>query len=200
MSARLFKDDVVFMQRLLKASGVYQGRIDGTWAAETESAVCRFEKESDLLKKSLGSFDLRSESHIAGLHLHAQAAARRFMRKLDDAGIAARIISGTRSYAEQNALFRRGRWGNPGPRVTNARGGGSSHNFAVAWDIGIFDRGNYIRAVGPYEKAAELVTDEKLEWGGDWLGFKDRPHFQMSTGLSIREVRERFEAGKPFLL
>jgi peptidoglycan L-alanyl-D-glutamate endopeptidase CwlK len=46
-----------------------------------------------------------------------------FLRTVRDAGIEARIISGTRTYTEQNTLFRQGRFGNPGPKVTKARGG-----------------------------------------------------------------------------
>ncbi|MEO8506247.1 MAG: hypothetical protein ABI593_01300 [Betaproteobacteria bacterium] len=38
----------------------------------------------------------------------------------------------------QDAPYRQGRLGNPGPRVTNARDGQSNHNFGIAWDIGIF--------------------------------------------------------------
>ena len=44
------------------------------------------------------------------------------MKKVLDAGINAKIISGTRTYAEQNNLFRQGRFGNPGPIVTKAKG------------------------------------------------------------------------------
>ena len=37
-----------------------------------------------------------------------------------------------------------------------------------------------------------------IEWGGNWSGFVDRPHYQLGTGLKITDVRSRFEEGKPY--
>ncbi len=55
-----------------------------------------------------------------------------------------KIISGTRTHMqEQDALYARRRTA-PGPRVTNARGGYSNHNFGIAWDIGLFRGGKYL--------------------------------------------------------
>ena len=31
------------------------------------------------------------------------------------------------------------------------------------------------------------------EWGGDWTGFKDKPHIQMRRFNSISEARNEFE-------
>ena len=54
------------------------------------------------------TYDERTERNISTLHPAAQPRAREFMRlALDLAGkhgVAVRIISGLRSYAEQNAL------------------------------------------------------------------------------------------------
>ena len=36
---------------------------------------------------------------------------------------------------------------------------------------------------------AEAGRSVGLEWGGDWKGFKDIPHFQYSGGLSLAECR-----------
>lgn len=199
MSLRLFEDDVLFMQRLLKAEGFYVGELDGIWGPLTSRAVELFEQRTRMIRERMRGYDLRSERCITGLLPSVQRLARRFLGAVRDAGFDARIISGTRSYLAQNVLFRRGRYGNPGPVVTNARGGRSFHNFGVAWDIGLFaGDGSYLTDAAPYERAAEAGMLEGLQWGGHYRRFVDRPHYQMQLGLDVGEVRARFEAGVPY--
>lgn len=199
MSARIFPDDVVFLQRLLRTDGLYAGDLDGDWGPLTETAVRQFERLADELAAAVASFDARSENNIRTLAIRAQRPARGFLFRVRAAGIGARIISGTRTYAMQDALYRQGRFGNPGPRVTNARGGQSNHNFGIAWDIGIFTESDGYLTGGPaYDHAATAGQAAELEWGGDWSTFVDRPHYQLATGLSVPEMRARFERGAPF--
>ena len=200
MSQRLFEGDVLFAQRLLKVQALYTGRLDGRWGPLTEQAVLEFEQASVAIRQELGDFDARSEAQLATLLLTAQNAARRFLARVLEAGQHVRILSGTRSYAEQNALFRRGRYGNAGPVVTNARGGQSLHNFGVAWDVGVFDaRGRYLQDGASYERVAEAGMDDGLEWGGDNPRFVDRPHYQLRLALPIAEIRRRFESGRAYV-
>lgn len=140
-------------------------------------------------------FDARTEKNIATLLPAAQEQARQFMQRVLDAGIDARIISGTRTFKEQDALFAKGRT-KPGPKVTNARGGFSNHNFGVAWDIGIFDGSRYLPESSLYARAGQIGREMGLEWGGDWQSIKDEPHFQCRTGLTTRQMREMVLAGK----
>ena len=127
------------------------------------------------------------------------------MRAVDGAlgaNVTVMIISGMRTYAEQDVLFRKGRFGNPPPRVTNARGGQSNHNFGMAWDIGVFRAGAYLPDSPLYDTAAQVGLAAGiigLEWGSNWTGFTDRPHYQMATGLTITQVRDRFERGQSYL-
>ena len=199
MSAVLFTDDIEFLQRLLCAAGCYQTPFSGVWDPATDAAEQAFFVTVDAIADEAGEFDQRSERNIRTLHPSAQRRARRFLTTLRRAGIDARILSGTRTYAEQNLLFRRGRFGNPPPRVTNARGGKSNHNFGIAWDVGIFDHGAYLPDSPLYDTAASLAKTDRLEWGGDWKTFMDRPHYQLATGLTIDEVRTRFEQGLAFV-
>jgi peptidoglycan LD-endopeptidase CwlK len=196
MSARLSPEDVLFLQRLLKSAGLYQAKLDGIWGPKTDAAMAAFEQISRDLRQTHGELDSRSETQLVRLHPKAQEAARIFLGKVRAAGIEARIISGTRTYAEQDALFRQGRFGNPGPRVTNARGGQSNHNFGIAWDIGIFKDGRYLPESPSYAKAADAGLTAGLEWGGNWVSIQDRPHYQLETGLPISAVREKFEQGQ----
>jgi peptidoglycan L-alanyl-D-glutamate endopeptidase CwlK len=198
MSDRLFGEDVIYQQRFLKSAQLYAGRIDGIWGPLTDAAYNAFLTQSDEIAAEVARFDRRTERNLASLQLPAQRAARRFMAAVTGDGIDARIISGTRSYEEQNALFRQGRFGNPGPRVTNARGGQSRHNFGIAWDIGIFEGGAYLGESPRYDRAAEVGLVERIEWGGHWTSFVDRPHYQLALPLSTTEIRVRFEAGEPY--
>jgi peptidoglycan LD-endopeptidase CwlK len=198
MSAPFIKDDVLFFQRLLRAEGLYLGKLDGRWGPKTEAAAAEFDAGSEEIRQATRTFDLRSEACITTLALRAQRAARACLGRLVDSGANARIISGTRTYAEQNALYRRGRDGVPGPRVTKARGGHSNHNFGVAWDIGLFGpTGTYFDDSAPYVKAAAAGKADGLEWGGDWKSFQDAPHYQFKLAVaSVAELRELFETGR----
>lgn len=203
MSSPLFPDDIVFLQRLLASARFYSAAIDGIWGPKTDAAMAAFEVRFAEIKAKLGTFHSRTEASILTLHPKAQELARVSVKTILDAGISARIISGTRTYAEQNKLFAKGRFGNPPPIVTNARGGQSNHNFGIAWDIGIFAaNGAYLGNSPLYQKAGQIISSAgiaNLEWGGNWTSFVDRPHYQHRTGLKISEVREKFEAGIPFI-
>lgn len=134
-------------------------------------------------------FDKRSETNIATLVPRARKHARRFLQAVLDADINARIIDGSRTFAVQDALYAKGR-SKPGSVVTNARGGFSNHNFGIAWDIGIFDDdGKYLPESPEYAKAGAIGRDVGVEWGGDWRGIVDRPHFQCHSPLSIARMR-----------
>jgi D-alanyl-D-alanine carboxypeptidase len=110
-----------------------------------------------------------------------------------DLNLDVRVISGTRTYAEQNALYAHGRTA-PGPIVTNARGGYSFHNFGIAFDIGIFQGRNYVERGPGYTAAGHLGERIGLEWGGSWRTFQDMPHFQY-PGVTLSGLRSRFEQG-----
>jgi len=148
------------------------------------------------------TLDERTERNIATLHPKAQERAREFMRAvipiMAQRGAVVKIISGTRSYAEQDALYAKGRTA-PGPEVTKARGGYSNHNFGVAWDIGIFKGGKYLEDSPLYRECGQIGKSLGLEWGGDWKSIKDEPHYQVPTGLTMAELRARVAAGKSVL-
>ena len=201
MSYELFGDDVLFFQRLLKAEGLYKKRLDGIWGKFTEKAANRFYEKSERIENRIGTFDQRTEINIQTLALKAQFEARYFMLRLLDNGINVKIISGTRTYEEQNKLYRQGRYGNPGKIVTKVRGGRSNHNFDIAWDIGIFtSKGGYSRSKKKYVEASKFGLSKNLEWGGHWESFPDAPHYQLKTKYpSIKLVRNKFEKGEAYI-
>src|SRR5262249_22134008 len=144
------------------------------------------------------SFDDRSEGNIQMLLPAAQRKAREFMKAVTGAGMTVKIISATRTFAEQNELFSRGRT-KPGPKVTNARGGQSNHNFGAAWDIGVFKNGAYEPESPLYKKVGAIGKSLGLEWGGDWKSFPDEPHFQIVPEKDLKKIAANFEDGKAFV-
>lgn len=195
MSERLFGNDVLFLQRLLSCCGLYPHRLDGDWGPKTDAAASAFDQQCAAIASNLGSFDARSERNIRSLQVKAQTLCRQSLKKLHAHGLDARVISGTRTYAEQTALYRQGR-SLPGKIVTNAKAGQSWHNFGMAWDIGLFDNGRYVTAVGPYNSAAPHSILPGIEWGGNWKNFKDPPHYQVTEDHpTVSAMRMHFEAG-----
>jgi RHS repeat-associated protein len=135
----------------------------------------------------------RTENNLATLAEPVRDMARSLLYHARvDLHLDVRVIQGTRTYAEQNALYAKGRTA-PGPIVTNARGGYSFHNFGVAFDVGLFRGRAYIGESPGYTSVGHLGERIGLEWGGRWR-FQDMPHFQY-PGLSLGVLRSRYEQG-----
>ena len=112
-------------------------------------------------------------------------------------GVRLRFAYVYRSNKEQDALF------NQRPKVTNAKGGQSIHNYGLALDIVILrDKDNngtfesidwdinseYFKTVVAYFKS------KGYEWGGDWKTFKDYPHFQKSFGYTWQQLKKKVDS------
>lgn len=179
--------------------------VDGRAGPETWGAI--YENLSGKkLPKTLtfvGKVDERSEKTITSLHPQVAPYARSLVQRAATAGIEIKIIGGTRTYAEQDALFAQGRT-KPGRRVTNAKGGESNHNFGIAFDIGVFDGRAYLGESPSYDVVGALGMDLGLEWGGEWSTIVDKPHFQLRPDWADRlseremlaELRDRVAKGK----
>lgn len=189
-------DEVLYRQRFLSCCGFYNHLLDGDWGRHTDEAEQKFAARCQAIAAAEGTFDPRTERCIASLQADAQQAARRSLKAIRATGVDARIISGTRTYPEQSALYAQGR-SKPGRIVTNAKAGSSWHNFGLAWDIGIFKNGAYVaNDDGPYRAVAPAAKVPGIEWGGDWTTFKDYPHYQFGTnGQGVSSGRARFESG-----
>lgn len=111
-----------------------------------------------------------------------------------------------RTFAEQNTLF------NQNPKVTNAKGGQSYHNYGLAIDIVlIVDKdGNGSFETASWDVKSDFDGDGKSdwqevvaifkrygwEWGGDWNHFPDKPHFQKTLGYSVNDLLKKFNEKK----
>lgn len=137
------------------------------------------------------AFDKRTERCIAELLPWVRVLARRHIVACMVVGIDARIISGYRTYEEQTELYAKGRT-SPGARVTMAKAGYSSHNFRTAYDVGIFDAGDYLEESPLYDAVGKIGKTKSLFWGGDWRKFVDKPHFDGSNmAMEIRRKCHR---------
>ncbi len=155
-------------------------------------------------EQAIDAVDARSEAVIATLLPQVQPLARALVQKAALSGIRIKIISGLRTYAEQDELYAQGRT-KPGSKVTNARGGYSNHNFGIAFDVGVFEGQKYLPDSVKYKAVGALGTDLGLEWGGNWKSIVDQPHFELrpSWAADLTEkdmlagLRERVAAGDP---
>lgn len=92
-----------------------------------------------------------------------------------------RIAQGYRSFAEQDALYAKR------PKVTNAKGGQSIHNYGFAVDIVLIIDGKEASwdvktdwdgdKVSDWMECVNVFKKHGWNWGGDWKSFKDMPHF-----------------------
>ena len=177
-----------------------------TWDAIYRRIVDRSAPAALALSEASDRANARSEAMIATLLPEVQAYARALYHRAAGQGITINVICGTRTYAEQDALYAKGRTA-PGSKVTNARAGHSNHNFGLAFDIGVFSGRQYLPSSGMYKAVGALGTELGLEWGGNWKTFEDQPHFQLrptwAAGMNGRdmlaELRRRVAAGADLL-
>jgi peptidoglycan LD-endopeptidase CwlK len=141
------------------------------------------------------ALDERSAKNIQTLHPTLQPLATELIEQAVAQGINCKVISGFRSYDEQDKIYAQGR-SKPGKIVTHAKGGQSWHNFGTAFDVGIFskDGKKYLGESNMYALVGQIGKRLGLEWGGDW-DFVDEPHFQLKLGLSIKQLNARKIAG-----
>jgi len=191
-----------------------------TWAAIHLAVIGK--KVSDAPKDSDNNADIgkgktadsRSESNIETLHPRVRPFARALIERAAGQGIIIKATSGTRSFAEQDKIFAKGRTIPPiGKKftVSGARGGFSNHNFGIAFDITIFTGStDPEKAKTPvfesplYKVIGSIGTGLGLDWGGNWKSRVDEPHFQLRPAWAadmkesdmLAELRKRKDIGK----
>ena len=119
-----------------------------------------------------------------------QSRVKAFIRACKAAGIDIIPTSTYRDYEAQDALYAQGRTA-PGSIVTNAKGGESFHNFRCAVDVvpvvggkAVWNDDELWARIGQLGKAAGL------EWAGNWKTFTEKPHFQYTGGLTLRQLQQ----------
>lgn len=103
----------------------------------------------------------------------------------------------TRTFAEQDVLFAKV------PKVTQAKGGYSFHNYGLAFDVvflidkdgnGTFEAASWDTktdfdkdGIADWMEVVNIAKQYGFEWGGDWK-FTDAPHFQKTFGYSVKQL------------
>lgn len=131
----------------------------------------------------------------AGLNREMARLAGEVISRARREGMDMRVTDGFRSVAEQNAMYAQGRT-TAGPRVTNATGGSSWHNYGLAVDVA-FNNANGQPSwpeTANWDRYGDIAVARGLEWGGNWRGISDRPHIEYHPGLGAGEARTMLPA------
>ncbi|GAB4389027.1 MAG: hypothetical protein Kow0025_11870 [Thermodesulfovibrionales bacterium] len=151
---------------------------------------------------------------VEDLHPSVRGLCRRLVAESQARGIGLVVTSTLRTEAEQLALFAQGRKGLETVNGLRAEAGlppitaeqnrvvtralASVHQFGLAFDVAVVKDGRAVwdlkadingNGAADYEEVGRLGKGLGLEWGGDFA-FKDYCHFQLTRGLSVKELRE----------
>jgi len=110
-----------------------------------------------------------------------------------------------RTNEEQDKLY------NQRPKVTNAKGGQSIHNYGLAFDVvmlydndgdGKFEEASYSQirdfdkdSIADWEEVTKYFVSKGWECGKYWKKFIDPPHFEMNFGFDWKTLKARVDKG-----
>jgi peptidoglycan L-alanyl-D-glutamate endopeptidase CwlK len=135
-----------------------------------------------------------SEKRLEKVHPELGKRIRDLIDAFAQRGTQVEVVQGLRTFAEQDALYAQGR-SKPGPRVTNARGGQSNHNYGLAVDLCPFVNGKPdFTANATFVAIGAEAVKRGLEWGGNWKKFIDKPHVQL-PGMTIADCSRLYKKG-----
>lgn len=109
------------------------------------------------------------------------------------------VTQGLRTFDEQNKLFAQR------PKVTNAKGGQSIHNYGLAFDFCLADGGRTIwdtvkdfdgDKVPDWMEVVKVFKAAGYTWGGDFRSIVDRPHFEKTFGHTWQQLLAIKQSGK----
>lgn len=128
--------------------------------------------------------DKPTQDRIALLHPKVRAEMKTIIdecNNLLNGRSQVRISQGLRTFAEQDALYKKR------PKVTNAKGGQSVHNYGFAVDIVLIIDGKTASwdthkdwdndGIADWDECVKIFAKHGWNWGGNWSSFKDMPHF-----------------------
>lgn len=180
------------LQRDLKQLGYFKYPIiTGFFGSVTRSAVVAFQRANGLVADGIAGFmtlqkieELKKKPKDFGLRPLVFRTASTLIAIMGIIGKPIRITEGLRTNERQTELYRQGRE-TPGKIVTNAKAGESLHNYGVAFDV-VFVNTGY---EGDWETLGKIGRALGLEWGGDFKGLVDKPHFEMKLGKTLSDFR-----------
>ena len=127
--------------------------------------------------------------NISDLHCCLARGAKELMRRMEACGYPMGISSTYRDNEAQNALYAQGST-KPGNIVTNAKGGQSIHNYALAFDIFLNIKGLEYSDSAFFDLAGQIWEEMGGIWGGRWKGLVDKPHMEFTNGLKLEDLQK----------
>lgn len=142
-------------------------------------------------------------SKIDTLHPAIRAEVKLLVAHVNDKVLSGRVkmivTQGLRTFEEQDKLFAQR------PKVTNAKGGQSIHNYGLAFDFCLVEAGKTIwdtmkdfdgDKVPDWMEVVKVFKSAGYAWGGDFKSIVDRPHFEKTFGHTWQQLLELKKAGK----
>jgi peptidoglycan L-alanyl-D-glutamate endopeptidase CwlK len=128
------------------------------------------------------TWDSKTDLKIQTLHPKLRGIASKFINEVEKRlGHRLRITDAFRTFTEQDKLYAQGRT-TSGKIVTKVKGGGSYHNYGLAFDTYFTENGKVTFKKAINSEIAKIGKELGLSWGGDWSSFKDMPHFELNKG------------------
>lgn len=109
------------------------------------------------------------------------------------------VTQGLRTFEEQDKLFAQK------PKVTNAKGGQSIHNYGLAFDFCLVDGGKTIWDTAKdfdgdkhpdWMEVVQVFKDAGYTWGGNFRSIHDAPHFEKTFGHTWEDLLALKKANK----
>lgn len=156
------------------------------------------------------TWDSKSNDTISKLHPKIRQRTTEFVNDLSKQGIKFRLYSGFRSFEEQAELYGKGRtqqelitagvdakYSQPSEkRVTNAKPGTSFHNYGLAFDGVEIVNGNAIWETTKQQQIVDTAKKYGFYWGGNFVSFKDKPHYEDQQFGNINQLLALYNSGK----
>ena len=132
------------------------------------------------------------------LHPEVQAIIPKFLDECKKQGLIVKVTDTVRTKQEQNDLYAQGRT-EPGNIVTWVKYPYSNHNWGMAFDICRNDgKGAYNDSDGWFKKVGQVGKSFGLEWGGDWKGTPDKPHFELTKYGDTNTLAKKYGTPENF--
>jgi hypothetical protein len=112
-------------------------------------------------------------------------------------------VQGTRTFAQQQAVYDQGRTA-PGSVVTKARPGDSYHQYGLAFDVvpdAYKDLPNWNPGGDAWTTIGQIGESLGLTWGGRWAS-PDEPHFELNAApiAELKAYWEKFQKIMPITI
>ncbi|WAX17151.1 L-alanyl-D-glutamate peptidase [Parabacteroides phage PF672P2] len=137
----------------------------------------------------MANFSTRSLNNLKGIH---PDLVKVMNEAIKDSPVDFTITNGVRTVSEQAALYAQGRT-KPGKIVTHVDGVNKKSNhqiksdgYGYAVDLYPFKNGSVqvndadgLKVIAGHIKKVAKKMGVNVQWGGDWISFKDFPHFEL---------------------